>query len=156
MLWVAIPDWAPIQRWIPGVESFGCFLSSYSKADEFSEYQVEKLKGDTFFSDLEKPELLFEKRSCFLRKLSEELGPAGSIKAAESLLRKLLEAELAKLKKAAVASLQVSFSDLLIKTLRKPGAGRIRPTGCFTSNAWIQEYDIKLFFLRLTFGRHAG
>ncbi len=100
-------------RWLPGVESYGSFLSSFSRFEEAGGYQVECADGRGFSNDMEEHDYIHERERFFLSHFHELYPRVTNILSAAGFLQKELQKTAQTLSGEIVGALSISFWDLL-------------------------------------------
>jgi len=107
------------QRWIPDVHSYGTFLSSFSKAEESDNYQIELNNGDGFSAALEDREFIEHAEAYFLAYFRKSFTQTHDIRKAINILYSELKKENLILKKSLSSLLSISFMDQILSPFSK-------------------------------------
>lgn len=107
------------QRWIPDVHSYGTFLSSFSKAEESDNYQIELNNGDGFSASLEDREFIGHAEAYFLAYFRKSFTQTHDIRKAINVLHSELKKESLVLKKSLSSILSISFMDQILSPFTK-------------------------------------
>jgi hypothetical protein len=100
------------KRWIPGVHSYGSFISSFSKSEEVDDYQKELANGRGFSSCMEDREFIALAKQEFLGMYASFYSAVKSVKSAVKKLHGLLQNEVKELSRAMIARTGISFLDI--------------------------------------------
>ena len=120
-------DNSPIAaRWIPGVNSYGSFCASFTKAESVSGYQLELPDGNGFSAKLETLDSVIAFEDYFLQQCSKHVEKVRTTQRAIKLLHSLLQSEVSSYRRELSKRLDCSILDIFTSPFQRLSPEQLR------------------------------
>jgi hypothetical protein len=106
-----------VERWLPEIQSFGTFCTSFSKAEEAKAYQLEQLNGKGFSNSLENPTYLLKAQTYFLHHASQHFKKKLTLENSIKLISRELKLEYKNLSSCLNSELNISYKDFILQSI---------------------------------------
>lgn len=135
-----------VERWFPDIHSYGTFCSSFSKAEEADQYQVEQLDGSGFFSKIEAAAFVKRSKDTYVENFHGYANKRLSLRDSIRYINKELKGEYSRLSSSLGADFELSLKDIFF-----PGLSILNEEKERTYLDQQKQYDsgirYKMFFL---------